>query len=200
MAGKLEHYYIPLLYLDASLFAYYILYLEEGDFQAILQLLEKDEKASYLFLRQVSVQIQSDIQFLLPHSAPTLSLPHSLPLSQHFDETVLRRFSQLVLKQNPAEFLPFLVHNTMWEVGGKCDCRSAELGKEILEEYEQAQANVPESIGPLCYLHFLAGNLPRCVELLTAAFEKQTNSFQQELKNVFSVKDLEVLFRFRRDS
>ena len=52
----------------------------------------------------------------------------------------------------------------------------------------------------MCYLHYLAGDLPRCVELLTQAFEKQTLAFQQELKNVFSVKDLEVRVRFRRDS
>ena len=113
MAGKLEHYYIPLLYLNASVFACYILYLEQGDFPAILRILEKDETAAYLFLRQVRVRISSDIQFLLPHALPVLSLPHSLPLSSHFDETVLRRFSQLVQKQNPAEFLPFLTNNAM---------------------------------------------------------------------------------------
>ena len=200
MAGKLEHYYIPLLYLNASVFACYILYLEQGDFPAILRLLEKDETAAYLFLRQVRVRISSDLQFLLPHALPVLSLPHSLPLSSHFDQTVLRRFSQLVQKQNPAEFLPFLTNNAMWRVGGNCDHSSATLGKAILEEYEQTQPNAPESIGPLCYLHYLAGDLPCCVELLTQAFEKQTLAFQQELKNVFSVKDLEVRVRFRRDS
>lgn len=103
-------------------------------------------------------------------------------------------------KQNPAEFLPFLTNNAMWGVGGECDRSSASLGKAILEEYEQTQPNTPESIGPLCYLHYLAGDLLRCVELLTQAFEKQTLAFQQELKNVFSVKDLEVRVRFRRDS
>ena len=53
LAVSLELYYIPLLYLKSSIFAYYILLLENCDFDKILSIIGNDEKATFLFLQQV---------------------------------------------------------------------------------------------------------------------------------------------------
>ena len=115
------------------------------------------------------------------------------------DETLLLRFSQIVQRQNKAVFLPFLLNNAMLELAGNVTNRSVETGKQMLQAYEQDASNDPDTIGSLCYLHYLAGDLPRCVELLTGEFKRLTARFQQELKSVFNVKDLEVVVISRRD-
>ncbi len=67
LAGSLEHYFVPLLFLDASLFAPYILCLE-GNLNAVLQTLRSDEKASFLFLQQV--RMIWAFHLVVPSSAP----------------------------------------------------------------------------------------------------------------------------------
>ena len=118
---------------------------------------------------------------------------------QSLDETLLLRCSQIVQRQNKSVFLSFLLNNAMLELEGRVRSRSVETGKQMLQVYEQDASNDPDTIGSLCYLQYLAGDLPRCVELLTSEFKRLTTRFQQELKSVFNVKDLEVFLPSRVD-